>query len=180
MANQTQGKSRAVSPSAEAGATTRDRLLAMTDDELLVQCRMDRFRGTGRGGQKRNVTDSAVRLTLTEYEISAQSDATRSQIQNRRKALRLLRAEIALRWRAGCPAKWEWGADPPSPKAQLAPLWTARALDVIEGCDLRIGDAAKLIGTSTGRLVRWLSRDPHLWQHVNDRRRQAGLTVLRK
>ncbi|MYJ01125.1 MAG: peptide chain release factor-like protein, partial [Chloroflexi bacterium] len=37
--------------------------LALPDEELLAQCRFERFRVSGPGGQHRNKTDSAVRLT---------------------------------------------------------------------------------------------------------------------
>ena len=65
----------------------------MPDEALLRQCRMDVFRGTGHGGQKRNRTDSAVRLTHLATGAVAACDETRSQHQNRHLALRKLRAD---------------------------------------------------------------------------------------
>jgi protein subunit release factor B len=49
-------------------------------------CRWDYFRGTGKGGQKRNKTSSGVRCTHADSGAVGQSDDTRSQHQNRRIA----------------------------------------------------------------------------------------------
>ena len=38
-------------------------LLALSDEELMKECRFDAMRGTGPGGQKRNKTSSAARVT---------------------------------------------------------------------------------------------------------------------
>ena len=39
----------------------RDAAIAASDDELLRQCEVDRYRASGPGGQHRNKTESAVR-----------------------------------------------------------------------------------------------------------------------
>lgn len=157
---------------------TRNQLLALTDDELLRVCRVERRRGTGPGGQKRNKTESAVTVLHETSGCSGSSDETRSQISNRLIALRHLRLDLALRLREPAPAAWPF-TDVPSPRAAAYPLWTATLLDVLAGCGLRISEAATFCGLSTGRLVRDLARDPVLWQEVNRLRRTAGLTPLR-
>lgn len=48
--------------------------------------RMDTYRGSGAGGQHRNVTDSAVRLTHRPSGIVVKSEAQRNQWQNRQTA----------------------------------------------------------------------------------------------
>ncbi len=65
-----------------------------TDKELLKICRVDTFRGSGRGGQKRNKTTNAVRLTL--FNIAVTESASRSKTQNITSAVRKLRLAIAL------------------------------------------------------------------------------------
>ena len=49
-------------------------------------CRFDYFRGTGKGGQKRNKTSSGCRCTHKDSGAVGVSDDTRSQHQNKRIA----------------------------------------------------------------------------------------------
>ena len=70
--------------------------LTLDDRALLAQCAFDRFRASGPGGQKRNVTDSAVRLRHQPSGVSAESNESRSQHENRARALRRLRRAMAI------------------------------------------------------------------------------------
>lgn len=155
----------------------RDSMLIASDETLLRQCRVDRFRGSGRGGQKRNVTDSAVRLTHQPTGVVAESDATRSQTRNREQALRQMRKQIALQCRAR-PSSTQ----PSPPKSRRSPeycLWLAQTLDVLAANGWSVGDAARAIGASTGKLVKRLAADPDAWQIVNAARADAELKPLR-
>ncbi|MBQ6474558.1 MAG: peptide chain release factor-like protein [Victivallales bacterium] len=153
----------------------RNAWLALDDQSLLRLCRCEACRGTGPGGQKRNKTSTAIRLVHLPTGIAVEDDATRSQHQNRDGALRKLRLQLAMELReepvADC-------GPMPSEKARQ-PFWVAVALDALENCGFRIAEAAALMGLSTARLGKDLSRIPSLWQKVNSARVERGMERLR-
>ena len=52
-------------------------------------------------------------------------------------------------------------------------------LDVLVAVEARVGDAAALLGVSTGNLVDFLQTDPKVWQEANRLRTVFGHKSLR-
>ncbi len=70
------------------------RAAALSDDALLAECEVNVFVGSGPGGQHRNKTESAVRLTHLPTGIVVTASERRSQLMNRGEALERLRATL--------------------------------------------------------------------------------------
>src|SRR5256714_7777593 len=73
----------------------------LTDAQLLHQCAVDTYRASGPGGQKRNKTSSAVRLRHPASGLIVIAEESRSQHENRARALRRLRQALYPRIREG-------------------------------------------------------------------------------
>src|SRR5713226_789890 len=83
----------------------RDRWTRLTDSQLLAQCEADTYRASGPGGQKRNKTSSAVRLRHSPSGLIVIAEESRSQHENRARALRRLRQALYLKIREELPAE---------------------------------------------------------------------------
>src|SRR6516225_4165223 len=71
----------------------------LNDEQLLAQCEVDTYRASGPGGQKRNKTSSAVRLRHPPSGLLVIAEESRSQHENRARALRRLRQALFLKLR---------------------------------------------------------------------------------
>src|SRR5881392_346256 len=69
------------------------------DSQLLAQCQVDTYRASGPGGQKRNKTSSAVRVRHPPSGLIVIAEESRSQHENRLRALRRLRQALYLKIR---------------------------------------------------------------------------------
>lgn len=155
----------------------RDEILKMDDASLSRLCELEFFKGTGNGGQKRNKTSSAARVTLTGTHYTATDCTERSQHRNRAAALAKLRLAIA-RGERRSPA-----LPPERPDCSLEhadyPLWLARLLDVAAEERWELKPIAAKLGCSPSALVKKIARDPALHQLADAERTRLGLPPLR-
>src|SRR5205823_9742901 len=79
--------------------TMRSAWTSLTNPQLLAQCAVDTYRASGPGGQKRNKTSSAVRLRHPPSGLIVIAEESRSQHENRERALRRLRRALFLKLR---------------------------------------------------------------------------------
>ena len=78
---------------------------ALSDEQLLAQCEVDTYRASGPGGQKRNKTSSAVRLRHPPSGLLVIAEESRSQHENRARAMKRLRRALYLKLREPIPVR---------------------------------------------------------------------------
>jgi hypothetical protein len=152
----------------------------LSDAGLLAECRWEAFRGSGPGGQKRNKTSSAIRLTHKPSGLSVVASESRSQMQNRKRALARLRHKIATHFREPVDL-----AEFPQPdlieisrRSDQYIAAIAKVLDVLQFAGWSVSEAAKVLGVSTGKLVNFLREDGAAFAEMNRRREEKGLRKL--
>ena len=131
----------------------------------------------GRGGQKKNKTSSAVRLILRGTSIQASASEDRQQSVNKKRALRRLRFEIALKMRETfIPWKGDWNINE---KNSDFPLLAASLLDGLDECNFQVSDLAKNLNKSTSALIKVLQKSQLVWRFINEERQKRGMKTLR-
>ncbi len=173
---------------------SRDAWTNLADDQLLRQCDVDTYRASGPGGQKRNKTSSAVRLRHLPSGLIVIAEESRSQHENKAKALRRLRQALFLKLRkpilesesAQLAARPEIAAAKNSTGRldvgrKDARFWPAAGcvLDVLDRLQARVHDGAAALGVTTGNLLAFLQIEPKLWEQVNILRHKHGQKPLR-
>jgi hypothetical protein len=163
----------------------------LNDEQLLAQCEVDTYRASGPGGQKRNKTSSAVRLRHPPSGLLVIAEESRSQHENRARALRRLRQALFLKLRLAL------APEALTPEALAARLDFAQArgpdgrlhlglkdprywpavgvvLDVLQACEGRLSEAAAALGVTTANLGEFLRSHDKVWEQANQLRLRFG------
>jgi hypothetical protein len=157
----------------------RDDLLILSDEALAALCDLEFFKGSGPGGQKRNKSSSAVRVSLSQApELSATDCTERSQHRNRANALQKLRLVIALRCRQEPPAGEKMIPLETSLSSHLYPLLAAQLLDIFTACAFDHRRCAEVYHSTPTAWIKRCFRDKQLFQEINRLRQSAGMTAF--
>ena len=179
----------------------RDQWLFCEETALLRDCRVDTYKSSGPGGQRKNKVETAVRLVHEPSGVSAQGQQTRSQGRNKTLALRNLRMHIACACRLpqnldqlAIPDEiaeyFQLSTRPGAPehvKMRLALksgnrcFWPVAALvlDVFDAAKGQLSNASHALGASTANLAAFLRSHRNLLEAAQAIRKTHGHTPLR-
>ncbi len=171
---------------------SRSAWTCLSDERLLAQCELDTYRASGPGGQKRNKTSSAVRLRHPPSGLIVIAEESRSQHENRARALRRLRQALYLKLREPLPAVTRPGSLPAVQDCRNGAgrldvgkkdprLWPAAGviLDVLDATQARVSAAAELLEITTANLIEFVALSPKIWEEVQHLRGRFGQKPLR-
>jgi len=149
----------------------RNAWLRLDDEALLKQCKEDRYKSGGPGGQRRNKVETALKLHHAASGASVHANNSRYLQRNRLSAVRHLRERIAIESRVPfdleSPTVPDEFAAYVGPKGALSinrknasyPLVVATALDALEAAGGSYAKAGKALGITTSQLVKFLKAD---------------------
>ncbi len=163
---------------------SRSTWTTLTPSQLLAQCEVDTYRASGPGGQKRNKTSSAVRLRHLPSGLLVIAEESRSQHENKARAVKRLVHRLFLELREPFPFN---GMESAVADHQLKlrdkdeRFWpvVGLVLDGLEANEGRVSELADRLGVSTGRLIDFLSIEPKVWEAANQIRGRFGHKPLK-
>ena len=166
---------------------TSPRLLP--DDALLAQCRLDTFRGSGPGGQKRNKTSNAIHLVHLPTGLAVTATESRSLAENKMRAIRRLRFKLAADLREPIdlahfePPDWfltlrhQTRIEVSYRHPLFAPT-LGLILDLLHALRGNPSAVAINLGVSTTAIIKLLEEEPQFWTAANRIRTEAGMPAL--
>lgn len=161
----------------------------LPDEELLEQCTLGRNRGSGPGGQNRNKVETEVIITHNPTGLRTHAGERRSQVENKRVALRRLRLLLATEVRSAVPigeigsslwrSRVRGGKIILNPDHHDYPSMLAEAMDVIAAANWDLKKAALRLEVSASQLLKLIKEHPHALEKLNREREARGLHPMR-
>lgn len=156
-------------------------------ERLLADCRFDRTRRTGPGGQHRNKVETAVVVVHLPTGLRSEASERRSQAQNRSVAIQRLRIKLAsaVRHEPTISVSETWQQRVAGKKISVNsehqdfPALLAEALDCITAQEFDFSAAASHLGVTSSQLIKFLKAAPAAMGQVNQQREKLGLPLLR-
>ncbi|MEM6552929.1 MAG: peptide chain release factor-like protein [Planctomycetota bacterium] len=166
-----------------------DHPAAWDEQRLLRGCVVERTRGSGPGGQRRNKVATGVRVRHEPTGLVAEAGERREPEANRRVAVFRLRVLLALEVRVGRAervgpsALWRsrcvGGRVSINPEHADFPAVLAEMLDVLAMKGWDLGEAAGAWGGTGSQWVKVLKAEPRALEKLNAERVAVGLGRLR-
>ncbi len=165
---------------------------ALPIDALMADCRVDRTRGSGPGGQHRNKTETAIVITHEPTGLRGEASERRSQAENLAQAKFRLRVELALAVRSTevveslleIPSS-VWRSRIAGERISVSashddfPAILAEALDALAAVEWSAPAAAERLGISTSQFVKLLKQEPRALGLLNGEQAARGLRPYR-
>lgn len=147
----------------------------LDDAALRPQCRIERCRAGGPGGQHMQKTESAIRVVHLATGVEARCSDHRDRARNEHDALQRVRLRLALHQR-GC-SEVEW-LNPYRQGRRIIlrshathyPVVVAVLLDALLAHQGRLAEAAEMASCSTSQLVKVLGADKEVLVAANQLR----------
>jgi hypothetical protein len=166
----------------------------LAEEQFAQECTITQLRRGGPGGQHRNKVSTGIVLTHVPSGLNAEANERRSQVDNRRVAVRRLREILAMEQRSVVSDQEVAGDNDQRDMirkkyagSQLRvaednwerPMVLAVLLDDIYQLDLRLPEVAQRWATTTSQLVRFLRNFPVALVKLNRLRAERLLPPLR-
>jgi len=150
----------------------------MGDGPLLRECKEERYRASGPGGQRRHKVETSIRLRHEPSGVVVQGEDSRSLAENRKRAMRRLRERIATSVRQ------RFDLENPSIPAEFArhvskdgrltvnnrnrdyAIVVATVVDAVTAAHGVYSVAAASLGLTTSQLRKFLEADREVWRAI--------------
>ena len=147
----------------------------------LQKVRVEKFQGSGNGGQKRNRVYSGVRVYATEWGMQVSCCTHREALKNQQEAIFLLKKKLAIAFRHPAPQSVAFPGNNGhlNPRNPIYFWWIKQALDIMYECNWNPAQAGPRLHISSSRLVRLLFGDKEIKTLIQKQRQELGAHPLK-